>query len=88
MLYLKGNGLKIIVLERSNIEEILKGRPAKTSDGSVLIAFTPDPVWLADKIMDCDGEAAEIGRLIDESMKRPEKPTKRKTHKPFTKDFQ
>lgn len=81
MLYLNGDNLKIIVLETANLEELKKGRPAKTPDGSVLIAWTADPVWLADKIMDSDGDAEAIGKLIDEAAKRPEKPGPRPTHK-------
>jgi len=82
MLYLKSadGAMRIVVLETANIEEIRKGRPAKTADGSVLIAWCPDPVWLADKLMDTDGDAAEIGRLIDEASRRPEKPAPRPKH--------
>lgn len=87
MLYMNGDGIKIIVLESANIEELKKGRPAKTPDGSVLIAWTPDPVWLADKIMDSDGDAKLIGKLIDEAAKRPEKPGPRPTHKTHVKEF-
>lgn len=71
--------LAIVVLETANLEELKKGWPAKTPDGSVLIAWTPDPVWLADKIMDAmgrGGDAKEIGRLIDEAAKRPQKPAR------------
>lgn len=79
MLYLKSTdgNLKIIVLESANLEEIKKGRPAKSPDGSVLVAWTPDPVWLAHRLMDASGDAAEIGRLIDEASRRPEKPALR-----------
>lgn len=82
MLYLKSadGALKIVVLETANLEALKAGRPAKTADGSVLIAWTPDPVWLADKLMDCDGDGAAIGRLIDEAAKRPEKPGPRPKH--------
>lgn len=75
MIYLKSadGTVKIVVLESANIEAIKAGRPAKTADGSVLIAWTPDVVWLADKLMDSDGDAAEIGRLIDEAARRPER---------------
>jgi hypothetical protein len=65
--------LAIVVLETANLEEIKKGRPAKSPDGRVLIAWTPDPVWLADKIMDTDGDAAAIARLIDEAARRPQR---------------
>ena len=39
MLYLTGDGLTIIILESANLDEIRKGRPAKTPDGKVLIAW-------------------------------------------------
>lgn len=87
MLYMTSGELKIIVLETANIEELKNGRPAKTPDGKVLIAWTPDPVWLADKIMDTGGNGAEIGRLIDEASKRPQKPTNRPKHETHTKEF-
>lgn len=82
MLYLKSadGALKIVVLESANLDALRAGKPAKTADGSVLIAWTPDPVWLADKIMDASGDGAEIGRLIDEAAKRPEKPVGRPGH--------
>jgi hypothetical protein len=72
--------LKIVILESANLDAIRAGRPAKTADGSVLIAWTPDPVWLADRLMDADGDAAAIGRLVDEAAKRPEKPGPRLQH--------
>ena len=36
---------------------------------------------LADKILDCNGDAAKIGELIDEAAKRPEKLGPRPYHK-------
>lgn len=76
MLYMTGEDVKIIILETANLEEIRKGRPAKTPDGAVIIAWTPDPVWLADKIADTHGDARAIARLIDEAAKRPQKPAR------------
>lgn len=87
MLYLSGDGLKIVILESANLDEIRKGRPAKTPDGSVLIAWTPDPVWLADKLMDSNGDPAKIAAAIDESAKRPEKPAPRPKHKTHCTKF-
>lgn len=89
MLYMTADGgnLKIVILESGNLEELKKGRPAKTLDGSVLIAWTPDPVWLADRILETGGDAEAIGKLIDEAAKRPEKPSPRPYHKPHVKDF-
>jgi len=72
--------LRIVVLEAVNLDRIRDGKPAKTPDGSVLIAFTPDPVWLADKLMDCDGDAVKIAALIDEAAKRPQKEPNRPKH--------
>lgn len=74
MIYLEGPGVKVIVLETANLDEIRKGRPAQTPDGSVLIAWTPDPAWLSAQIAASDGNAELIGRLIDEAARRPETP--------------
>lgn len=89
MLYLSsGDGaLKIIVLESANLEELKKGRPAHTPDGTVLIAWTADPVWLADRLMDSNGDTDKIAKAIDEGSKRPEKPGPRPKHKPHTHHF-
>ena len=74
--------LKIVILESANLEELKKGRPAHTADKSVMIAWRPDPVWLADQIMNIkDGDAGAIANLIDEAAKRPEKPSNRPPHK-------
>lgn len=83
---MQGDGVKIIILETANLEEIKKGRPAHTPDKSVLIAWTPDPVWLADKILESGGDAGKIGQLIDEASKRPQKPT-RPSHRIHKHDF-
>lgn len=73
MLYLQDDVTKIIVLETQNLEQLKQGRPLKTQDGTVVLAWTPDIVWLADKICDTGGDGAAIGRLIEEAAKRPEK---------------
>lgn len=86
MLYMTGD-VTLIVLESANIEKIKSGSPAKTPDGKVVIAWTPDPVWLVDKIMDSDGSAEEIAKLIDESSKRPQKPDRPK-HEKYTHEFE
>lgn len=82
MIYLKSpeGDVRIVVLETANLESLKAGKPAKSPDGSVLIAWTPDPVWLADKIMETGGDAVQIGKLIDEAAKRPQKPTNRPHH--------
>ena len=82
MIYLKSadGGVRIVILEARNLDDIRAGRPARTPDGSVLIAYTPDPVWLADRIMDCDGDAAKIAALIDEAAERTQKDPDRPKH--------
>ena len=85
---LTGDGIKIIILETGNIEEIKKGRPASSPDGSVVVAWTPDPVWLADKIAETGGDAEAIGKLIDEASKRPQKPINRPKHQPHEIRFE
>jgi hypothetical protein len=74
MLYMSGPELKIIILETANLEELKKGRPAVSPDKSVLIAWTPDPTWLAEEIAKTDGDGEVIAKLIDQAAKRPEKP--------------
>ena len=81
MIYLTGDGIKIIVLETANLDELRKGRPAITPDGKVMVAWTPDMVWLADKLLDAEGSAKAIAKLIDEAAKRPQKGA-RPYHKP------
>lgn len=90
MLYMTTtNGeLKIVILESANIEEIKKGRPAKTPDKSVLVAWTPDPVWLADQILMSDGDAETIAKLIDIASKRPQKPFNRPRHETHYHKFE
>jgi hypothetical protein len=82
MIYMKtaDGEVRIIVLEAGNIEQLKAGKPAKTADGTVFIAYTPDPVWLADKLMDSDGDRAKIASLIEETGRRPQKDPKRPTH--------
>lgn len=78
MLYMTADdgNLRIIILESANLDRIREGHPAKTPDNSVLIVYCPDPQWLAEQILVTDGDAAKIGKLIDEAAKRPEKPTR------------
>lgn len=89
MLYLSSTdgAVKIVILETANLDELKKGRPARSPDGSVLVAWTPDPVWLADRLMDTGGDPAEIARLIDEASKRPEKAGPRPKHEPHVHKF-
>lgn len=81
------DSMKIIILETGNLDELKKGRPAISPDKSVMIAWTPDAVWLADKIIESGGDAELIAKLIDEASKRPKKPGPRPTHGLHVTDF-
>jgi hypothetical protein len=74
MIYMIGENHAIVVLETKNLEKIKQGQPAVTPDGKICIAWTPDPVWLADKIRNANGDAQKISKLVDEAAKRPQKP--------------
>lgn len=86
MIYMKSadGEVRIVILESANLDAIRAGKPAKTPDGSVLICWTPDMVWLADKLADSKGDAEVIANLIDEASKRPQAATPRPYHKTHT----
>jgi len=85
MIYMTAGKLHIVVLETGNLEELKKGRPATTPDKEVLICWTPDPVWLADKILETNGDGGKVAALIAEAAKRPQKDVKRPYHEPYVK---
>jgi len=90
MIYMKSaNGeIKVVVLESTNLEQLKQGHVVHTPDKSVVIAWTADPVWLADKILDVkDGDVMAVARLIEESAKRPEKPRGRPYHETHEHTF-
>lgn len=88
MLYMTGGmgEVSIIVLETENLENIKAGKPATTPDGRIVIAWTPDPEWLAQQIATSNGDGRGIGQLIDESAKRPQAPI-RPPHEPRVTSF-
>lgn len=75
MIYMTGNDgeLHIVVLETENLDELKKGRPARSPDGKVVIAWTPDPAWLTEQIRNSGGDPKKIAQAIDECAKRPQK---------------
>ena len=87
MIYMKGEGVNIVVLSSENLAEIAKGRPAVTPDKAVVIGWTPDPEWLGVQLMQCDGDMETICNLIDEASKRPEKKEMRAPFQPKYKHF-
>lgn len=89
MIYMKSDdgSFKLIVLETANLDELKKGRPARTPDGSVVIAWTPDPVWLSGQLGDTDGSMECIADLIEQAAKRQEIPPSRPYHPPYEQRF-
>lgn len=80
MIYLQTKeGPTIVVLETANLEKMKAGNPAVTPDKLICIGWTPDMPWLAEQLQKLfekgDPDGAEVGKLIDESTKRPENPT-------------
>lgn len=78
---------RIIVLETPNLADLMKGVFLETPDKNCLIAWTPDPVWLADKLLDTNGDIEAVHKLIEEAAKRPQKGD-RKAHALFVTDLQ
>ena len=92
MIYMRGTrgdgqSLRIVVLETANLEKLKAGGTVTTPDKEVLICWTPDMVWLADKLADTKGDAAAVAALIAEAAKRPQKPLDRPPHPTHVKDF-
>ena len=80
MIYMTGENrdtskdVKIIVLESRNLEHMKGGQPLITPDQSVIVAWTPDPEWVRDRLQELpDGDIGGIGRVLEESAKRPQK---------------
>lgn len=63
----------------------MEGGLVTSPDKSVLICWTPDMVWLADKILDSGGDPGRIAELVAESIKRPQKPIDRPYHETLVK---
>lgn len=72
MLYMKTpEGTTLLVLETEDFENIKRGG-AKTPDGDVLLAWTPNADWLEKQIAKSDLKLASIAELIIESAKQPQ----------------
>lgn len=69
MIYLAAkNGKHVIVLEPSNIDNLLKGGIVHTPDeaAQILIAYQPDIVWTADELKkECEISNNDAGLDID-----------------------
>ena len=87
MIYMTAESKHLVVLETGNLEKLKLGKPAVTPDGEIVLCWTPDPVWLADRIIDAEGDITKIVKLIEECSKRPQKPSNRPHHEPHVKFF-
>jgi hypothetical protein len=75
MLYMPGDKT-LVVLEPGNIDAMRTGRPAITPDRKILIAWTPDPAWLADRLRASGGDGALVAHALREAALRPITPTR------------
>lgn len=78
MIYLKllDGKFNIVVLESGNLDELKAGHPAVSPNGEVMVAWTPDPAWLASAIRSTGGDMKLIGRAIDLASRRPQQPVR------------
>ena len=78
MIYLRSNGGKhLIIAGPDNFERMQQGDAMVTPDHSVMVAYTPDPDWLAREIVErslCPEGALDsegLDALLKEAMARP-----------------
>lgn len=83
MIYMMGERLRIVILESASFEGMRQGQQVVTPDESVVIGWTPDPVWLSDQFARSDGNFLDLRRLIVESASRPQAPPE--TRSPVTR---
>jgi hypothetical protein len=74
VIYLQAGEKKLLVLDPDSVEKIKVGKPARSPDDSVVVTWTPDPLWLGDEIKKAGGDVLKIGALIEASWKRPVSP--------------
>lgn len=83
MLYMTkpGSTYKVIILEQADIDSMLDGAPVITPDSHVVIGWTADPEWLADKLKDAGGDIVKMADFILGATERPVQPM-RPPHEP------
>jgi hypothetical protein len=72
VIYLAAPGLRIVVLDTRDIDNLKSPHPWFSPDRSLLVAFTPDPDWLLARIRVGPGTPGDIARAIDEAARRPQ----------------
>jgi hypothetical protein len=67
MIYIHmGDGAYMLVLEPNNISAMKAGHPVQTPDEKFLVCFTPDALFVEEKLKEAAGERTLTGRDIDE----------------------
>lgn len=78
MIYLRGTKdgkpTSIVILETENLDLLKLGKPAVTPDKSIVLCWTPDAVWLSEKIKESNGDISKIIEAIEESRKLSNRP--------------
>jgi hypothetical protein len=66
-------GQTLYILEPSNLDKLKNGEPIQLSNGD-LIAYSPDPEWVMDRVIAEFGKMnpAKLDNVLKESLKRPE----------------
>lgn len=77
MIYMTGENketrqpCRVIIISDGHLKRLKDGRPLKTPDGEVVICWTPDEPWLAERIADTNGDTTKVADLLAESLTRP-----------------
>lgn len=77
----KGSVCVMLVLEPGNLEKLKAGQPIHKwlnefipelpLKVELLFAYTPDAVWVAERMKGCKGDGLRLAELIQESLNRP-----------------
>jgi hypothetical protein len=73
MIYMKlSNGRHLLVLEPANLARLQDGEPMVTPNKEIMIAYTPDIVWLTAKLMKVEFgfTPSELDDVLAEALKR------------------
>jgi hypothetical protein len=76
----EGSVCIMLVLEPGNLEKLKAGQPIHKwlnefipelpTKVELLFAYTPDAVWVAERMKACEGDALRLAELIQESLTR------------------
>lgn len=74
MIYLQAPGgrFRVVVLATAEVDRIKGAAPILSPDKSLMIAWTPDPEWLLERIRTGAGSSNDIALAIDQAASRPE----------------